>query len=422
MTMRPRPPATPVPVSPALVRGMTRRRMLGGTGALGLGGLLASCSTGGSTVAQTAAARPSPAIDRSDTDRVVNWANWTQYLDYDEQTKTYPTLTQFEKETGIQATYSEDIDDNETYYAKIQGQLANGQDIGKDLIVLTDYMAGRVIRQGYAQELDLANIPNVKYLLDNLKNVDFDPGRKYSLAWQSGYTGLAYRRKEVEAKGISVNTISDLWNPKLKGRVEVQSDFRDTLGLILLEQGVDVAKPFPTAKFDDAIAVVGKQLANGQIRQVKGGEYLEDFKAGDALAVVGWSGDIFAANAEARDADPNLQEDPYVFVFPPSGVLLWSDNLLVPIGATHKKNAEILINYYYDPKVAAKVADYVEYICPVKGAAAALRAEIPDDADLADSRFIFPTAEDLAKTHVFRTLTVEEDTLVSTKYQAVLGA
>jgi spermidine/putrescine transport system substrate-binding protein len=173
---------------------LSRRNLLRGAGGMGAMAALAACGTGGgkSTTGSTASkSATKPAVaDKSDTEKIVRWANWPAYLDFDEKTKKYPTLEEFQKKTGIKATYAEDIDGNDTYYGKIQGQLKNGQDIGKDVIVLTDWMAGRLIRQGYTQKLDKANIPNAKNLNPKLQNVDFDPGRNYSLTWQSGYAGI----------------------------------------------------------------------------------------------------------------------------------------------------------------------------------------------------------------------------------------
>lgn len=136
------------------------------------------------------------------------------------------------------------------------------------------------------------------------------------------------------------------------------SEFRDTLGLIMLEQGVDIEKDFSNDQFGAAIEVLEKQLSSGQIRQVKGNDYKEDLVSGDAIAVIGWSGDITQINFESGDK--------WQFAIPESGGSLWSDNLLVPIGSPHKENAETLMNYYYDPAVAAEVAAYVNYICPVE--------------------------------------------------------
>ncbi|HVN12461.1 MAG TPA: spermidine/putrescine ABC transporter substrate-binding protein [Kineosporiaceae bacterium] len=401
--------------SPA-TSGLSRRALLAGAGGLGLGAVLAACGTsgtatspgGGGSASGSTSAGPSPAQDRSDTEKIVNWANWPLYLDKSSDGKRYPTLEAFTKQTGIKATYAEDIDANETYYGKIQAQLKLGQDIGKDVIVLTDYMAGRLVRQGYVQKFDDGAIPNAKNLLPALQNVSYDPGRHYTLTWQSGYAGLAYNKQQVKTP---VRTVADLWRPDLKGRVEVLDEWRDTLGLIMMSQGTEIDKPFTQDQFDKALQVLQTQLNNGQIRQVKGNSYKEDLISGDALAVIGWSGDIFQLNAENGDK--------WEFVLPDSGGTLWSDNLMIPIGSPHKKNAETLINYYYQPKVAAEVAAYVNYICPVQGAQAEMEKI---DKNLAQSPLIFPTQTDLQKVQVFTKLEPAEETKYTLAFQKALGA
>ena len=102
-------------------------------------------------------------------------------MDYDDEARELPDPGGFQAETGIEVKYTEDINDNDEYYGKIQAQLSDGQDIGQDIVVFTDWMAARMIRQGYAQKLDAANIPNKGNILANLADVDFDPGREYSL-------------------------------------------------------------------------------------------------------------------------------------------------------------------------------------------------------------------------------------------------
>ena len=386
---------------------LSRRSVLRGAGGVGVAAALAACGTG--STGSGAAAKPAPTVsDKSATDKVVRWANWPAYLDYDEKTKKYPSLETFQQQTGIKATYSEDIDDNDSYYGKIQGQLKNGDDIGKDVIVLTDWMAARLIRQGYVQELDKANIPNEKNLNPKLQDVDFDPGRNHSLTWQSGYAGIGYRKDKV---GRELKTIDDLWHPDLKGKVVVLSEMRDTVGLIMMSQGVDISKEFTEDQFNTALDVLQKQVDSGQIRQVKGNSYLEDLRSGNAIAALAWSGDILLAQFE--EEDPN-----YVFQLPETGGTLWSDNLMVPIASPHKTNAEKLMNYYYEPAVAAQVAAYVNYICPVEGAKAEMEKI---DPSLVDSPLIFPTAEDLAKVKVFHTLTPDEETTYSESFQKVIG-
>jgi len=430
MSRSARPPLSPE--AAAVVRAMSagrlsRRGLLSGAGALGIGAVLAACGTktASSSASASGQSKPSPATDVSDTDRVVKWANWTLYLDKDDKTKKYPTLEAFQAKTGIKVSYFEEIEDNDSYYGAKQAQLRQGQDIGRDLMVFTDWMAGRVVKAGWTQRLDKAkNIPNAANILDSLKNVDYDPGRNYSLTWQSGYTGIGYnvaKYKDLTGKP-EMKSLDDLWDPKLKGRVEVLSEMRDTIGLILRSQNVDPSQPFAQDKFDAAISLLEKHITSGQIRQVKGNSYKEDLTSGDAVAVIGWSGDIFQLNTEARTANASLASDPYKFVFPESGGMLWSDNLLIPIGATHKTNAEILMNYYYDPAVAAQVANYVNYICPVKGAQDAIRKIKDVDPAIAESRFIFPQAADLAQVKAFRTLSTTEEKNFTASFQQVLGS
>ncbi|MET1035593.1 MAG: spermidine/putrescine ABC transporter substrate-binding protein [Arthrobacter sp.] len=395
------------PALRALVQAqLSRRKLIAGAGGLGLAGLLAACGTGGGTGGGGTTA-PTAVEDLSDTSKVVNWANWTLYLDYDDATKTYPSLEAFTEKTGIQANYSEDIDGNDTYYGKVQGQLAAGQDIGQDIITLTDWMAGRVIRQGFTQPLDHANIPNIKNLLPSLQEVDFDPGRQNSLTWQSGFAGIAWNKEQVPG---GLRSVSDLWKPELKGRVEVLDEMRDTIGLLMMENGVDIAGQWGSEEFDAALEVLERQIASGQIRQVKGNSYKEDLVSGDALAVICWSGDITQLNFE--------NDDKWEFAIPEAGGTLWSDNMMVPIASPHKRNAETLMDYYYDPEIAALVAAYVNYICPVVGAQEAMEKI---DPDLVDNPLIFPTEEDLAQAHVFRSLSAEEESDYGSRFQSAIG-
>jgi spermidine/putrescine transport system substrate-binding protein len=421
-----RPPLTPeaAAVVRALVGGrLSRRSLLRGTGALGLGAALTACGMGGgSTNSDGASTSPlSPGTDISDTEKSVSWANFALYLDKDDATKTFPTLEAFRKKTGITVTYTEEIEDNDLYYGKVQAQLRQGQDIGRDVVVFTDWMAARVIQDGWVQKLDKSIIPNASNILDTLKNVDFDRGRNYSLTWQSGFTGLGWnvaKLKELTGK-TEMRTLDELWDPRLKGRVEVLSEMRDTIGLILLAQGVRPDRDFTQQKFDAAVSVLDKQLSSGQIRQVRGSSYKDDLISGDAVAVIGWSGDFLQLNLEAGSG--GAQAVPYGFAIPESGGMLWSDNLLIPIGSRHKANAEILMNYYYDPKVAAVVAAYVNYICPVKGVQEEIVKIKGVDPEIVKSPYVFPTQAQLAKVHVFRNLSGQEEKDFSGVFHSLVG-
>jgi Spermidine/putrescine-binding periplasmic protein len=341
---------------------------------------------------------------------VVRWANWTAYLDYDEETKQYPSLQGFIERTGIEATYSEDIEDNDAYYNKIRPQLIAGQDIGRDIFTFTDWMANRVIREQMCQPLELIRIPNANNMLEPLKDVSFDPGRTHSLTWQSGFAGIGYNKAKV---GRELKSLDDLWADDLKGKVTVLSEFRDTVGCILLQQGVDISQPIGKAEFEKAVAEVEKRMKDGNIRRIKGNSYIEDLKTGNAVAGIVWSGDLFILRAETED--PNWE-----FVIPESGGTLWSDNLMVPITSTHRRNAEELMNYYYEPEVAAQVAAYVNYVSPVKGAKEVLAQT---DPELAESPFIFPSEEYIAENNIkgFSALSAEDDADFSAIWQKVMG-
>ena len=179
----------------------------------------------------------------------------------------------------------------------------------------------------------------------------------------------------------------------------------------MLSQGVDISQDFSEDQFMTGLDELQKQVDSGQIRQVKGNSYLEDLRSGNAIACIGWSGDILLAQFE--EEDPN-----YTFTIPDTGGTLWSDNLMVPIASPHKANAEKLIDFYYDPAVAAEVAAYVNYICPVDGAKAEMEKI---DPSLAESPLIFPTEEDLANVKVFRGLSADEETTYSEAFQKVIG-
>jgi spermidine/putrescine transport system substrate-binding protein len=375
---------------------VTRRGLIAGTGAVGAAGLLAACGSGGSDSA-----------GGGDTG-TVRWGNWPLYLDYDENTKKYPTLEAFSAESGIAAKYFEDYNDNDEFYGKVQAQLKLNEDIGYDLVTPTDWMAARWIRLGYAQKFDSANIPNKTNILDSLSSPSFDPNRESTLTWQGIMGGFGWNTK-TNPKGV--RTLDDLFAPQNKGKVVVLSEMRDTIGIILLSQGVDL-QTVTEDQFMNAVDFMEGKIADGWIRGVKGNEYAEDLISGDATAVIGWSGDMFIL---AGDYDGKFD-----FAIPESGGTISGDNFIIPtpVGAEAKANAEKLINYYYDPAVAAEVAAYVNYVCPVEGAQAEMEKIAPE---LANSSYIFPDAAMSAKLNVFRSLTPAEESSWAEAFQKAQG-
>jgi len=373
---------------------LSRRRFIG-AGAAGAGALaLAACSTGGGSGGGS-----------------LVWANWDGYMDEDDA-GNYPTLDAFEEQSGIAVDYKVDIDDNDTFYATIKDQLALGQFTGYDLACLTDWKVGQMIASKYVLELDEANIPNKKNLNPSLLDVDYDPGRKFSLTWQSGYAGLVYNKELVPA---GIRSVEDLWKPEFKGKVVVLSEMRDTLGLVMLSQGVDIAsRDWGDDEFDAALEVIKQQISSGQIGAVKGNSYTDDLENGDAVVGIVWSGDVQAIlnyDDIAAGREPRFE-----FVIPDSGGTLWSDNFIALLGSEKKAESEKLINYYYEPEVAAELAAWVNYITPVVGAKEAMESI---DPGLVENPLIFPSDEDLAKVKMFRTLTDQEQNQYATAWQQV---
>ena len=390
---------------------LSRRRLLQVAGITGIAATAAACGAGagggGEASGSSGAPSPSLAQDLSDTEKTVNWANWPLYIDVNDQTGEYPTLEAFKAATGITVNYTEDVNDNNEFYAKVRAQLESGQSIDRDIVVLTDWMAALWINNGFVAPLDKANIPNFANLQPKYLDVSFDPGRSYSLPWFSGFGAFGWNKAALkETIGTdTLTTVDQFWDPKLKGRITVLSEMRDTMGIILASLGYDPSN-FTEAQFQEAIGVLQTQVDSGQIRQVTGNDYVAALETGDVIAVIGWSGDMY-----------QLGED-YGVGLPESGGTLWTDNMLIPAVATHKKNAETVMNYYYDPKVAAEVAAYVQYVSPVKGAKEAM-ADI--DPALVDSQWIFPSDATLSNAYVFMTLTPEQDEAYQREFQKAVG-
>ncbi|QIM16974.1 spermidine/putrescine ABC transporter substrate-binding protein [Leucobacter insecticola] len=339
----------------------------------------------------------------------VRWANWTYYLDYDEEAGTWPTLDEFMKQTNITVDYFEDIDDNMTFIAKVKDQLQLAQDTGYDVFTLTDSSLLRLFEKDQLRKFDRELLPNVnKQMIDMVQHASFDPDRQWSIPYQAGMTGLCYNT-ELYPKGVK--SVADLWNPELKGKVNVLSEQDDTLGLVMLEQGVDITGDWGEDEFYNALAVIEKELKSGQIATVKGNSYTQDLQTDTVLAGMCWSGDIAILNEEAG-------EERWKFVVPEAGATLFIDSFCMPEVTDSYDQVHELINYYYEPEVAAEVASYVEYVTPVAGAKEAMEKL---DPELAENPLIFPDAEMSARVFDMRALSAQEDNIFAQAYQKVLG-
>jgi spermidine/putrescine transport system substrate-binding protein len=317
-----------------------------------------------------------------------------------------PTLEDFQKQSGIKVTYTADVNDNAEFYAKVRDQLGACQSCGRDIFVLTDWMAARMVGLGWLQKLDHSKIPNVgKQLLAPLKAPSWDPNRDYSVPWQSGLTGIAYNAKVTKQVGSFADLLS---RDDLRGKVTLLSEMPDTMSFLLRMVGADPSK-FTDAEWSKALEKLQDIVGTGQVRRFTGNDYVQDLNAGNIAACEAWSGDVIAMQAD----NPDIK-----FVVPEEGLNLWSDNMLVPNKATHKGNAEALMNYYYEPEVAATLADWVNYICPVTGARKAMETV---DPDVVDDPLIFPDAEMLAKTTSFMPLDTAKAALYEADFNLAIG-
>jgi len=379
---------------------ITRRAVLQGTALAGFAAFLAACGSGGE-------ASPSGPVS-SDGAPVptgpLNFANWDAYIDLttlpgpdgeegtddDQYDLPSPTLEEFQAEYGVEVDYANaTIEDNESFMATIRPQLQAGEPTGWDIIVLTDWMAAKIIEAGWAEKIDQANIPTVlANIRDELKDLPWDPELEYHVPWQSGATGIGYNSAST---GRELTKIADLFDPAFAGKVTFLKEVRDTLLLVhlaLQAQGQASDTPPEEMTVDDLQNVVDYMqpfVDNGHIRGFTGNEYLADFGSGDTWAAVVWSGDLASSGGE---------DD--VFVFPDEGSLLWTDNMLIPKGAAHKYTAELMMDFVYDVDRAARLANFIYYISPVKGVSEAIQDL---DPDAGDNPLLFPPPEVVEKQH-----------------------
>ncbi|MFG3348408.1 PotD/PotF family extracellular solute-binding protein [Streptomyces sp. NPDC048018] len=389
---------------------LTRRSLLraGGVGALTVGGL-AALTACGIPPAKRDGQGGAASTDFSAKEKTVNFSNWTEYMDVGEDEKSRPTLEAFAQRTGIKVKYTEDINDNVEFFGKIKPQLAAGQDTGRDLICVTDWLAARMIRLGWAQKLDAAHLPNAyANLSTQFRRPDWDPGRAYSYPWTGISTVIAYNVKATGGKKVdSVSQLLD--DPALKGRVGFLTEMRDSVGMTLLDMGKDPGS-FTDADFDAALGRLQKGVDRKQIRRFTGNDYTSDLDKGDLAACLAWAGDVIQLQAD----NPDIR-----FAIPSAGYITSSDNLLVPANARHRTNAEKLIDYYYELPVAAQLAAYINYVCPVDGVKDEL-AKI--DPALANNTLIVPDKAMARKSHAFRSLDSAQETAYEEKFAKLIGA
>ncbi|GAA4595275.1 spermidine/putrescine ABC transporter substrate-binding protein [Planotetraspora phitsanulokensis] len=411
---------------PALLRGMTQRRLgrrdafrLAGLSAAGLA--LAACGVQGKRVAKpSSSAQAQSAVQQYWSGKVknghVDFANWPLYMD-----PKQPELKQFTDQTGITVTYKEVIQENAGWFAKIQPLLAAGQSIDYDLMVVTNGIQfTQLVELGYLVPLDHGKLPNFAANAGaRYKNESYDPGNVYSIPWASGMTGIAYNPKYVDTPPTSY---SALWDPKYKGKVGMMADSQEigNFGMFLL--GIDPEKSTP-ADWEKAAAKLKEQRDAGIVRKYYDQGYVDPLGKGDIWLCQAWSGDIFQKNiSEGTD----LQ-----FVIPDEGATIWTDNMMIPKTAANPVDAITLMDFFYDPKVAGGLAEYINYVTPVPAAQAVIKSDADaasgDDkktlTEIADSPLVFPSDADYAKLRSYRNFkNTDEQKQYENIFQAITTA
>ena len=371
-----------------MTHALTRRQLLeraaAGGSVLTIPGLLAAC--GGSSK------KAASSTSSHQLAKTLRFSNWTLYMDRNNKNHTYPSLVEFQKKYGVHIQYTTDINDNASFFGKIQGPLSRGQSIDRDIVVLTDndrYLA-LMIKKGWAEKLDKSAIPNIKNLIPVQQHPSFDPNREFSLPWQSGMTGIAYNDK-LSDPVLSVDDL--LTNPKLKGKITCLNSMGDALTIVMLANGDDPTKVTDKA-FNAAFNRIKQAVDSKQIRQFTGNDYAPLLAKGDLAAAMSWSGDI--AQIGNKHIHWNVPKD---------GGALWTDNMLIPKGG-NVYTACVYMNYVYDPKVQGLMEagdpkrniTGIYYIPPVAGAGEWAKKY---DPSVANNTLIFPTQKMLDSVKIF---------------------
>jgi spermidine/putrescine transport system substrate-binding protein len=375
-----------------LTRNELLRRGAAGGALLAFPSLLAACGGGDGDGGSS---------DGGELKKVLNFANWPLYIDEDKPT----TLEDFTAQTGIKVNYFQEINDNAEYFAKIQGPLSQGQGIDRDIFVFTDNsrFPGILVNEGWVQKLDKSLIPNIENLVPAQAAPPFDPNREYSLPWQSGMTGIAWN-EELTGPVTSIEQL--LTDPKLKGKVSMLTEMADSVGLVMLANGDDPGSVTDDS-FNAAIERVQAAVDSDQIVRFTGNDFAQPLTNGTFAASVAWSGDVVQLLAD----NPKLK-----WAIPADGGMIWTDNMLIPLGGS-APTASTYMNFVYDPAIAARIAAYVNYVTPVKGAQEELAKTDPETAK---NPLIFPDDNTLSQVSQFDAAALDNEEYI-TLWQGVLG-
>ena len=309
----------------------------------------------------------------------INVYNWGEYIS-DGAEGTMDVNKKFEEETGIKVNYTT-FDSNENMYNKIKGGGAN-----YDIIIPSEYMVERMIAEGLLEKINFDNIPNYSNIMDEYKNLYFDPNNEYSVPYNVGMVGLIYNTKMVEGNPDSWNL---MWDEKYSGQILMFNNSRDAFGIAQCLLGIDLN----TSDSNDWHRAYDKlkeqkPLVSSYVMD----DVYNKMESGDAAIAAYYAGDYLTMKAN----NPDL-----AFVYPKEGTNIFVDSVCIPVGCQNKEGAELYINFLLREDVALANAEYICYATPNK----AVRDS--DEYSLKDEKILYPEAEDMPKTQYYHNLPPE---------------
>ena len=313
----------------------------------------------------------------------INVYNWGEYISDGADEGTLDVNREFEELTGIKVNYT-NYATNEELYAKLKGGAAS-----YDVIIPSDYMISKMIKEGMIQKLDFDNIPNFSYIMDNFRNLEYDPENDYSVPYTWGTVGIIYDTTMIDIPADEIDW-DLLWNEDYADQILMFDNPRDAFAIAEIMQGYSLNTENP-----EELAAAARKLTE-QKSIVQGyvmDEVFDKMEAGDALIAPYYAGDALTILAENEDLN---------FVVPKSGTNLFIDAMCIPSTARQKEAAEMYINFMCEPDIAYANIDYICYSTPHQAAYEML------DEDVQNSSISYPDDEFVAnKTTVFVNLSDE---------------
>jgi spermidine/putrescine transport system substrate-binding protein len=394
-------------IDPALIRGLTQPRMSRrnflkatgvGVGAIGLASLLDACSVGGGGSSNAGTNWTDFWKTQSKPNGSFNFANWPIYIDHVQGSSggSHPSLDYFKQQTGIEVRYRPVINENASFFASIEPSLQAGKDTGWDLMVISSGTLEQLelFTNGWLTPLDQSAMTNFrKYARKEAVDPPYDPGNKYTMAWQSGFTGIGVNTKYVDMSTLQ-HSWKDLWDPRFKAKVGMFGDADELGSAALLINGVNPPDSTP-ADWEKAAQLLEQQNSDGIVRAYYEQGYITKLQDGDTWISQAWSGDVLTSQLLGY---PELQ-----FFMPKEGAMYWTDTMMIPLGAQNPRDAMTYMDFVYQPLVQAMIDDWVWYLSPVPEAQKVIEQYVAQgknffeglapDKHVAQSSIVFPTPD-----------------------------